>query len=155
MDVVSETVQFDSMTTDRVVIYHNPECGTSRNTLWVIRNAGIEPIVIQYLREPPSRRELESLIASAGLTVRQAIREKGILYHDLKLQNPASSDTQPLDQMISHPILINRPFVVTSLGTRLCRPSEIVLEILPEPQKGVFAKEDGEFVVNAEGRRVV
>src|ERR1700712_1403415 len=120
MEVVSERVKFDSMTADRVVIYHNPECGTSRNTLGLIRNAGIELVVLEYLREPPSRRQLESLIASAGLTIRQAIREKGTPYHDLKLENPVLSDSQLLDQMISHPILINRPFVVTSLGTRLC-----------------------------------
>ncbi|MBS0422587.1 MAG: arsenate reductase (glutaredoxin) [Proteobacteria bacterium] len=141
--------------TNETVIYHNPQCGTSRNTLALIRNAGIEPTVIEYLREPPTRDQLQKLIADAGLTVRQALREKGTPYQELNLGDPNLTDSQLLDQMLSHPILINRPFVVTSLGTRLCRPSEAVLDILPQPQKGYFAKEDGEVVINEQGSRVV
>ena len=137
-----------------VVIYHNPECGTSRNTLAMIRNAGIEPTVIEYLRNPPPRSQLASMIAAAGLTVRQALREKGTPFQELGLGNPALTDEQLLDAMMAHPILINRPFVITQQGTRLCRPSEIVLEILPATQKGFFAKEDGEVVVDERGHRV-
>jgi arsenate reductase len=141
--------------TNETVIYHNPQCGTSRNTLALIRNAGIEPTVIEYLKEPPRREQLQKLIADAGLTVRQALREKGTPYKDLNLADPTLTDSQLLDQMLSHPILINRPFVVTSVGTRLCRPSEAVLDILPQPQKGSFAKEDGEVVIDEQERRVV
>jgi arsenate reductase len=141
--------------TNETVIYHNPQCGTSRNTLALIRNAGIEPTVIEYLRDPPTRDQLQKLIADAGLTVRQALREKGTPYQELNLADPTLTDSQLLDQMLSHPILINRPFVVTSVGTRLCRPSEAVLDILPRPQKGFFAKEDGEVVIDEQGRRVV
>lgn len=141
--------------TNETVIYHNPQCGTSRNTLALIRNAGIEPTVIEYLRDPPTRDQLQKLIAAAGLTVRQALRQKGTPYQELKLADPTLTDSQLLDQMLSHPILINRPFVVTSAGTRLCRPSEAVLDILPRPQKGCFAKEDGEVVIDEQGRRVV
>lgn len=137
-----------------VVIYHNPECGTSRNTLALIRNAGIEPTVIEYLRNPPSRDKLASMIADAGLTVRQAVREKGALFQELGLANAALSDDDLLDAMMAHPILINRPFVITPQGTRLCRPSEVVLDILAAPQKGYFAKEDGEVVINERGQRV-
>jgi arsenate reductase (glutaredoxin) len=137
-----------------VVIYHNPECGTSRNTLAMIRNAGIEPTVIEYLRHPPSREELASMIAAAGLTVRQALREKGTPFQELGLGDPGLSDEQLLDAMMAHPILINRPFVITRRGTRLCRPSEVVLEILPAPQKGSFVKEDGEVVIDERGQRV-
>lgn len=137
-----------------VVIYHNPECGTSRNTLAMIRNAGIEPTVIEYLRHPPSRDQLVAMIAAAGLTVRQALREKGTPFQELGLGDPALSDEQLLDAMMAHAILINRPFVITSRGTRLCRPSEVVLEILPAPQKGSFVKEDGEVVIDEQGRRV-
>jgi arsenate reductase len=137
-----------------VVIYHNPECGTSRNTLAMIRNAGIEPIVIEYLRLPPSRDELASMIAAAGLTVRQALREKGTPFQELGLGDPGLSDEQLLAAMMAHPILINRPFVITSRGVRLCRPSEVVLDILPAPQKGSFVKEDGEVVIDERGRRV-
>lgn len=137
-----------------VTIYHNPNCGTSRNTLAMIRNAGIEPTIIEYLQHPPSREELVELIAKSGLTVREVIRQKGTPYAELGLDNLALSDDQLLDAMMAHPILINRPFVVTTLGVRLCRPSEIVLDILPSPQKGPFTKEDGEIVVNAEGKRV-
>ena len=137
-----------------VVIYHNPECGTSRNTLAMIRNAGIEPTIIEYLRHPPSRAELAAMIASAGLTVRQALREKGTPFQELGLGDPGLSDEQLLDAMMAHPILINRPFVITSRGVRLCRPSEVVLDILPAPQKSSFVKEDGEVVIDERGRRV-
>lgn len=138
-----------------VTIYHNPACGTSRNTLEMIRNAGIEPTVIEYLKTPPSRAELMKMIADAGLTVRQAIREKGTPYAELGLDDPALTDDQLLDAMLKAPILINRPFVVTPLGTRLSRPSELVLDILPDTHKGAFTKEDGERVLDAEGKRVV
>ena len=137
-----------------VVIYHNPECGTSRNTLTMIRNAGIEPTIIEYLRTPPSRGELVTMIAAAGLTVRQALREKGTPFQELGLGAPDLSDDQLLDAMMAHPILINRPFVITSQGTRLCRPSEVVLDILPAPQKGAFVKEDGDVVTDERGQRV-
>lgn len=135
-------------------IYHNPACGTSRNTLALIRNSGEEPTVIEYLQHPPSRDTLITLIKDAGLTVREAIRQKGTPYTELGLDNPALTDEQLLDAMLANPILINRPFVVTSKGTLLCRPSEVVLDILPNPQKGPFTKEDGEVVINAEGQRV-
>ncbi|WP_416051031.1 arsenate reductase (glutaredoxin) [Cupriavidus basilensis] len=137
-----------------VQIYHNPDCGTSRNTLAMIRNAGIEPEVIAYLAQPPERAVLKAMIAGAGLTVREALREKGTPYAELGLGDPALTDDQLLDAMQAHPILINRPFVVTPLGVRLCRPSELVLDILPSPQRGAFAKEDGERVIDADGRRV-
>ena len=137
-----------------VAIYHNPDCGTSRNTLAMIRNAGIEPVIIHYLQEPPSRGQLKAMIAAAGLSVREALREKGTPFHELGLSNPSLTDDQLLDAMLANPILINRPFVVTERGTRLCRPSEVVLEILPQPQRGSFAKEDGERVVDEQGRRV-
>ncbi|MCA1444455.1 arsenate reductase (glutaredoxin) [Ensifer sp. IC4062] len=142
------------MTMD-VKIYHNPACGTSRNTLAMIRNAGIEPTVIEYLKTPPSRDELVRMIADAGLTVREAIREKGTPYAELGLDDPALTDDQLLDAMLEHPILINRPFVVTPLGTRLSRPSELVLDILPDTHKGPFSKEDGEQVLDNEGKRIV
>lgn len=137
-----------------VTIFHNPACGTSRNTLAMIRNAGIEPLVVEYLKTPPAREALRAMIAAAGLTVRGALREKGTPYAELGLGDPALTDDALLDAMGAHPILINRPFVVTPLGTRLCRPSERVLDILPAPQQGAFAKEDGEVVVDAAGRRV-
>ena len=129
-----------------VTIYHNPECGTSRNTLDLIRHAGIEPEVIDYLQNPPSRAKLFQMIRDAGLTVRQAIREKGTPYAELGLDDPALTDDQLLDAMLEHPILINRPFVVTPMGTRLSRPSEVVLDILPNSVIGRFVKEDGEVV---------
>lgn len=138
-----------------VTIYHNPDCGTSRNTLAMIRNAGIEPDVIEYLRSPPDRNTLTDLIARAGLAVRAVLREKGTPYTELGLAEPSLSDEQLLDAMMEHPILINRPFVVTPLGVRLCRPSELVLDILPAQQKGSFTKEDGEQVVDSEGRRLL
>lgn len=141
------------MTAD-VVIYHNPECGTSRNALAIIRNAGIEPHVIEYLKTPPSRAMLEQLIARAGLTPRALLREKGTPYAELGLGDESLTDAALVDAMMAHPVLINRPLVVTPLGVRLCRPSEMVLEILPSPQQGAFAKEDGEQVVDATGARV-
>jgi arsenate reductase len=137
-----------------VTIYHNPNCGTSRNTLGLIRNTGIEPQIIEYLKTPPSRETLKELIAKAGLTVRGALREKGTPYAELGLDNPALTDEQLLDAMQAHPILMNRPIVVTSKGVRLCRPSDLVLDILPAPQKGEFTREDGELVIDAQGRRV-
>ncbi|MBA4774090.1 arsenate reductase (glutaredoxin) [Agrobacterium salinitolerans] len=135
-------------------IYHNPSCGTSRNTLALIRAAGIEPTVIEYLREPPTREQLARMIANAGLTVREAMREKGTPYAELGLDNPDLTDDQLLHAMMETPILINRPFVVTPLGTRLARPSEVVLDILPDTFKGPFFKEDGEQVLDSEGKRV-
>ncbi|MEO8064066.1 MAG: arsenate reductase (glutaredoxin) [Pseudomonadota bacterium] len=137
-----------------VTIYHNPQCATSRNTLALIRNAGVEPQVIEYLKKPPSRDELKSLIARAGLTVRHAVREKGTPFDDLGLGDPSLADDQLLDAMMAHPILINRPFVVTPEGARLCRPSELVLDILSLPQKASFSKEDGEVVIDENGHRV-
>jgi arsenate reductase len=137
-----------------VTIYHNPDCGTSRNTLAMIRNAGIEPDVIEYLKTPPDRKTLTDLTARAGLTVRAVLREKGTPYAELGLSDASLSDEQLLDAMMEHPILINRPFVVTPLGVRLCRPSELVLDVLPAQQKGSFTKEDGGQVVNSEGRRL-
>lgn len=136
-----------------VIIYHNPACGTSRNTLAMIRNAGVEPHVIEYLKTPPSRALLAELIARAGLTVRGALREKGTPYGELGLADPALDDDALLDAMMAHPILINRPLVVSPKGVRLCRPSELVLDLLP-PQKGAFTKEDGERVVDAAGQPV-
>ena len=137
-----------------VTLAHNPACGTSRNALGLIRNAGIEPVVVDYLQQPPDRATLRSLIERAGLTVRAAIREKGTPFHELGLDDPALGDEQLLDAMLAHPILINRPFVTTPLGVRLCRPSETVLEILPAAQRGAFAKEDGERVVDAQGKAI-
>ncbi|MDH4412299.1 MAG: arsenate reductase (glutaredoxin) [Rhizobium sp.] len=139
-----------------VTIYHNPACGTSRNTLDLIRHAGIEPTVIEYLKTPPSKTELAKMIADSGLSVREAIREKGTPYEELGLADPALSDDQLLDAMIATPILINRPLVVTEMGTRLCRPSEVVLDILPaDAFTSAFVKEDGEAVLDAEGKRIV
>lgn len=138
-----------------VTIYHNPECGTSRNTLEMIRNAGIEPTVIEYVDTPPTRDQLVQMIADAGLTVREAIREKGTPYAELRLDNAELTDEQLLDAMLKHPILINRPFVITPMGTRLSRPSEVVLEILPDTHKGAFTKEDGERVLDEKGQRIV
>ncbi len=138
-----------------VTIYHNPACGTSRNTLALIRNAGIEPTIIEFLRTPPSRDTLLDLIARAGLTVREAIRVKDTPYKELGLDDPALSDEQLLDAMLKHPILINRPFVVTPSGVRLSRPSELVLEILDAPQKAPFRRENGELVIDVAGNRVL
>ncbi len=136
-----------------VTIYHNPDCGTSRNTLALIRNAGVEPTIIEYLKTPPSRAVLKDLIANAGLTVRAAIRVKGTPYYELGLDDSQLSNDDLLDAMLAHPILINRPFVLTPWGVRLARPSERVLDILPLPQKGPFAKEDGELLIDADGKR--
>ncbi|CAM5475681.1 Arsenate reductase [Mycolicibacterium aubagnense] len=136
-----------------VVIYHNPDCGTSRNTLAMIRNAGVEPHVIEYLKTPPSREMLTRLIARMGISVRELLREKGTPYAELGLGDPALSDAQLLDAMMAHPILINRPIVVSPKGVRLCRPSEEVLDLLP-PQRGEFVKEDGERVIDEHGQRV-
>ncbi|MBC2651341.1 arsenate reductase (glutaredoxin) [Novosphingobium flavum] len=140
-------------TTD-IVIYHNPECGTSRNVLAMVRNAGIEPHVVEYLKTPPSRPLLERLIARSGLTPRDLLREKGTPYAELGLGDPALSDEALIDAMMAHPILINRPLVVSPLGVRLCRPSEAVLDLLPDGQQGAFVKEDGTTVIDAAGNRV-
>jgi arsenate reductase len=136
-----------------VIIYHNPACGTSRNTLALIRNAGIEPHVIEYVKTPPARELLRQLIRRMGVPVRAVLREKGTPYAELGLDDAALTDDQLLDAMIAHPILINRPIVVTPMGVRLCRPSEAVIDLLP-PQQGEFVKEDGERVVDEHGRRV-
>ena len=136
-----------------VTIYHNPACGTSRNTLALIRNAGVEPTIIEYLKTPPDRRKLESLLEGMGMRPRELLREKGTPYAELGLGEAHWSDAQLIDQMLAHPILMNRPVVVTPWGVRLCRPSEVVLEILPLPQRGPLAKEDGEVVIDAAGRR--
>jgi arsenate reductase len=135
-----------------VIIYHNPDCGTSRNVLAMIRNAGVEPHVIEYLKTPPSRVMLKQLIGRMGISVRALLREKGTPYAELGLGDPALTDDQLLDAMMAHPILINRPIVVSPSGVRLCRPSESVLDLLP-PQQGAFVKEDGERVVDEHGRR--
>jgi arsenate reductase len=137
-----------------VTIYHNPNCGTSRNTLALIRNAGVEPTVIEYLKTPPDRATLQSLLEQTHMTPRELLREKGTPYAELKLTESHWTDDELIDQMLKTPILINRPIVVTPWGTKLCRPSEAVLDILPLPQPGPFAKEDGELVIDAEGRRV-
>lgn len=137
-----------------VTIYHNPDCGTSRNTLALIRNSGIEPEIVLYVEQPPARQRLIELIAQAGLTVRGALRQKGTPYAELGLDDNTLTDDQLLDAMLARPILINRPFVATALGVRLCRPSEIVLDILASPQRGPFAKEDGEVVIDEFGKKV-
>ena len=137
-----------------VKIFHNPKCGTSRNTLALIRNSGVEPEVVLYLETPPSKEQLEKLIADMGIPVRDVLRQKGTPYEELDLGNAKWSDEELLDFMMIHPILINRPIVVTARGTRLCRPSEVVLEILVNPQFGAFTKEDGEVVINEKGERV-
>ena len=137
-----------------IVIYHNPECGTSRNTLAMIRNAGIEPHVVEYLKTPPSRALLIELIDRAGITPRDLLREKGTPYAELGLGDTTLSDDALVDAMMAHPVLINRPLVVSPLGVKLCRPSEAVLDLLPDAQQGAFAKEDGEQVVDASGQRI-
>lgn len=137
-----------------VTIYHNPKCGTSRNTLALIRNAGVEPQVIEYLQTPPDRATLVDLISRAGLSVRDAIRQKGTPYLELGLDDASLTDDALINAMLEHPILINRPFVVTAKGVRLCRPSELVLDILEQPQRGAFVKEDGEAVIDENGQRV-
>ena len=137
-----------------ITIYHNPKCGTSRNTLAMIRNSGAEPRVIHYLETPPDRQTLEALIAAMSISVRSLLRQKGTPYDELDLGNPKWTDAQLIDFMLQHPILINRPIVITPLGTRLCRPSEAVLDLLPSPQQGAFVKEDGEVVIGEKGQRV-
>lgn len=137
-----------------IIIYHNPECGTSRNTLALIRNSGVEPRVVLYLENPPSRVELSGLITRMGITVRELLRTNTEPYEHLGLDNPAISDDELLDAMLAYPILINRPIVVTPNGTALCRPSERVLDILPDAQRGEFTKEDGEKVIDRDGNRV-
>jgi len=137
-----------------VTIFHNPRCGTSRNTLALIRNAGIEPELVLYLETPPTREQLVKLIADSGLSVREIMRTKEAVCAELGLEAPSRSDAELIDAMLMHPVLINRPIVVTELGTRLCRPSELVIDILPAPQQGPFAKEDGEVVIDEQGHRV-
>jgi len=137
-----------------ITIYHNPACGTSRNVLAIIRNSGEEPRIIEYLKTPPSRAELVDLIGRMGVPVRAILREKGTPFHELGLDNPAVTDDDLIDAMMAHPILINRPIVVTPLGAALCRPSEAVLDILPNPQRGAFVKEDGEKIVDESGKRM-
>lgn len=137
-----------------ITIYHNPACGTSRNTLALIRNSGAEPELIEYLKTPPSKERLQELVAALGLSVRDVLRQKGTPYEELQLGDPKWTDDALLDCIVQHPILMNRPVVVTPLGARLCRPSELVLDILPNEQQGAFTKEDGEVVINAQGQRV-
>jgi arsenate reductase len=137
-----------------VKIFHNPKCGTSRNTLALIRNSGVDPEVVLYLETPPSKEQLKKLIADMGVPVRDVLRQKGTPYDELDLGNEKWSDEELLDFMMTHPILINRPIVVTPMGTKLCRPSEVVLDILVNPQLGAFTKEDGEVVINEKGLRV-
>jgi arsenate reductase len=138
----------------KVTIYHNPKCGTSRNTLAMIRNAGIEPEVILYLETPPTREALVEILRRSGMKPRDLIRSKEAIYDSLQLNDPHCTDDQLIEHMLANPILINRPIVVTPIGTRLCRPSELVLDILDAPQRGSFAKEDGELVVDAHGKSV-
>lgn len=140
--------------TELVKIYHNPACGTSRNTLALIRHAGLEPLVIEYLKTPPSKDELIELIKDSNLTVREAIRKNVDPYKDLELEQAHWNDEQLIDFMVQYPILINRPFVVTPKGTRLCRPSEVVLDIFDSKNLGYFAKEDGEVIIDEQGRRI-
>lgn len=137
-----------------IVIYHNPDCGTSRNALALIRNAGIEPHVIEYLKTPPSRAMLESLIERAGITPRALLRQKGTPYAELGLDDAALPDSALIDAMMQHPVLINRPLVVSPMGVKLCRPSEEVLDIIPARQRGAFTKEDGEIIVDDDGLRI-
>lgn len=137
-----------------IVIYHNPDCGTSRNTLAMIRNSGIEPHVVEYLKTPPSRTMLEQLIERAGISPRALLRQKGTPYAELGLDDDSLADTALVDAMMAHPVLINRPLVVSPLGVKLCRPSESVLDLLPVQQRGAFSKEDGQKVVDADGNRI-
>jgi arsenate reductase len=137
-----------------VIIFHNPKCGTSRNTLALIRNSGVEPEVVLYLETPPSKEQLKKLVADMGIPVRDVLRQKGSPYEELDLANAKWTNEELLDFMMVHPILINRPIVVTSIGTKLCRPSEVALDILEKPQRGSFTKEEGEVVINEKGERV-
>lgn len=143
------------MTDTSITIHHNPDCATSRNTLALIRNSGVEPVIVEYLKTPPGRAKLVELVATLGVPVRAVLREKGTPYAELGLADPAWTDEQLIDFMVAHPILMNRPIVVAPVGTRLCRPSEVVLEILPSPQRGAFTKEDGERVIDERGHHVV
>ena len=138
-----------------ITIYHNPACGTSRTVLALIRNTGEEPTVVEYLKTPPDRATMKRLIHALGLPVREVLRRKGTPYDELGLDEPKWTDDQLIDFMLQHPSLMNRPIVVTPIATRLCRPSEVVLDILPSPQRGAFTKEDGEAVIDAKGQRVV
>lgn len=138
-----------------VTIYHNPDCGTSRNTLAMIRQSGVETIVVEYLVNPPSRDRIVELVSASGMTLRDALRKKDTPFEELGLADPAVSDAALLDAIEAHPILLNRPFVETPRGTRLCRPSEVVLDILENPHIGPFTKEDGEVIIDAEGKRLV
>lgn len=142
------------MTNPNITIYHNPACGTSRNTLELIRNSGVEPTIIHYLETPPSRETLVSLIKAMGLPVRKLLRQNVPPYEEMGLADDRFTDGELIDAMLVHPILINRPIVATPLGTKLCRPSEVVLDILPSPQQGAFTKEDGERLVDAKGHRI-
>lgn len=142
------------MSDTSITIYHNPACGTSRNTLALIRNSGVEPAIIHYLETPPSRETLVALIAAMGMPVRDLLRKNVPPFEELGLAEERFSDDELIDAMLAHPILINRPIVVTPLGTKLCRPSEVVLDILPRLQQGAFSKEDGEQVVDAQGKRI-
>ena len=142
------------MSDTSITIYHNPACGTSRNTLALIRNSGVEPAIIHYLETPPNRETLVALIAAMEMPVRDLLRKNVPPFEELGLAEERFSDDELIDAMLAHPILINRPIVVTPLGTRLCRPSEVVLDILPSPQQGAFTKEDGEQVVDAQGKRI-
>lgn len=137
-----------------ITIYHNPSCGTSRNTLALIRNSGVEPVVIEYLKSPPGKERLQQLLEAMSIGARALLRQRGTPYDELGLGDPKWTEAELIDFMVQHPILMNRPVVVTPLGTKLCRPSEAVLDILPHPQLGAFTKEDGEAVVNAGGKRV-
>jgi arsenate reductase (glutaredoxin) len=137
-----------------ITIYHNPACGTSRNTLALIRNSGTEPEVIEYLKTPPTSQQLHQLLAAMGISARDLLRQKGTPYDELQLNDPKWTEAELVDFMVQHPLLMNRPVVVTPLGTKLCRPSETVLDLLPNAQRGGFTKEDGEAVVNAQGQRV-
>ena len=141
-------------TSASITIYHNPDCGTSRNTLALIRNSGVEPVIVDYRVTPPGRAKLVELIDALGIPARDLLRSKGTPYDELKLDDPAWTEDQLIEFMVQHPILMNRPIVVTPLGTRLCRPSEAVLDILPSPQLTAFTKEDGEPVIDAKGRHV-
>jgi arsenate reductase len=138
-----------------VTIYHNPDCGTSRNTLAMIRQSGVEPRVIEHLKTPPSRERIMALVSAADMSLRDALRKKDTPYEELGLADPAKTDDELLDAIAAHPILLNRPFVETPIGTRLCRPSEAVLDILENPEIGSFVKEDGEVIIDAEGKRLV
>ena len=138
-----------------VTIYHNPECGTSRNTLAMIRQSGIEPVIIEYLKTPPTRMRIQELVAAAGISLREAIRQKDTPYAELGLADASLTDEVLLDAIEAHPVLLNRPFVETPVGTRLCRPSEVVLDILENADIGPFTKEDGEVIIDAEGKRIV